>query len=92
MHFKVGQKFASYIEIDGLKFRKEVTRMHHLVNVVIKTLDNEVVSEVNAIDIEFTRHVDELLQQDIYNYIEQNVDDLDKVMAYYTSGVGSYAN
>ncbi|UXR83198.1 DUF1108 family protein [Staphylococcus sp. IVB6214] len=92
MIFKEGQKYASTFEVDGFKFKKEVTRCQYEVSVKIKTLDGQLVDEMTVLDIYFIEQVDELLSQSIYNYIERNADELDKIMAYYTKGVGSFGN
>lgn len=89
MHFIKGEKYTSYIEVDGFKFKKEVMRLDLGINVAIKTLGNELIGDIDVSDIDFVEQVDELLQQDIYNYIENQTDELDKIMAYFTKG-GSF--
>ncbi|MCS4487221.1 DUF1108 family protein [Staphylococcus americanisciuri] len=86
MHFIKGKKYTSYIEVDGFKFKKEVTRKEFLINIVIKTLNNELIDDIDISDIDFVDQVDDLLGLSIYNYIENQTDELDKIMAYFAKG------
>ncbi|UXR73324.1 MULTISPECIES: DUF1108 family protein [unclassified Staphylococcus] len=88
MHFEKGHKYVSTIEVDGFKFRKEVTRRDFNIRVAIKTLGNELIDYIDISDRDYVDQVDEILGQSIYNYIENNADDLDKIMARFMKGGG----
>ncbi|MFO3691807.1 DUF1108 family protein [Staphylococcus felis] len=83
MYFKEGKKISNIFNIDGFNFRRETTRESNKIRVVIMTLEYEYVDEIVVFDLNHIHEAEEVLRQSVFDYIENQTDELDKIMAYF---------
>ncbi|PCF80155.1 hypothetical protein B4W74_00435 [Staphylococcus intermedius] len=76
MYFKNGEEYSGIIEVEGFKFRKHVTRQDDYILIEITTVAETKVYDVSDVDI-----AQEVINVALYDYIENQTDDLDKIMA-----------
>ncbi|UXS58520.1 DUF1108 family protein [Staphylococcus delphini] len=82
MYFLNGEEFSGIIEVEGFKFRKHVTRQDdyiliEVIDMTYKTVAETKVSGISDVDI-----AQEVISAALYDYIENETDDLDKIMAH----------
>ncbi|MDQ7113556.1 DUF1108 family protein [Staphylococcus simulans] len=86
MFFEKGEVRSQYFNIDGFEFIKELTRKENHINLLISTRDHQYVTDIAVASLSDLETVEEIIKHDIYVFIEQQADELDKVMAYFTKG------
>ncbi|EKI4463808.1 TPA: DUF1108 family protein [Staphylococcus pseudintermedius] len=81
MYFPNGEEFSGIIEVEGFKFRKHVTRYSGYILIEITDMTYKIIAETKVSDISEVDIAQEILSAAIYDYIENQTDDLDKIMA-----------
>ncbi|PHK50756.1 DUF1108 family protein [Staphylococcus edaphicus] len=81
MYYEIGEIRRNFITVDGFTFHVKGTKTQYGVFVeIIDKYENLVDSaEINDEDIGF-RLSQEIFEQAIYNWIEQNTDEADRIM------------
>lgn len=86
MYYKIGEETRRVIDVEGFKLIKIVTKYSDYITVKITTL-NEV--EIDSVDISDESDVliaVETLNQAIFEWLEQNTDEYDRIYAVLTRG------
>ncbi|MFB3194873.1 DUF1108 family protein [Staphylococcus pseudintermedius] len=81
MYFPNDEEFSGIIEVEGFKFRKHVTRYSGYILIEITDMTYKIIAETKVSDISEVDIAQEILSAAIYDYIENETDDLDKIMA-----------
>ncbi|EJO7112430.1 TPA: DUF1108 family protein [Staphylococcus pseudintermedius] len=81
MYFPNGEEFSGIIEVEGFKFRKHVTKEENHVLIEITDMTYKIVAETKVSDISDVDIAQEVISAALYDYIENETDDLDKIMA-----------
>ncbi|WP_353419799.1 DUF1108 family protein [Staphylococcus delphini] len=82
MYFLNGEEFSGIIEVEGFKFRKHVTRQDDYILIEITDMTYKTVAETKVYDISDVDIAQEVISAALYDYIENQTDDLDKIMAH----------
>ncbi|EGQ1623561.1 DUF1108 family protein [Staphylococcus pseudintermedius] len=82
MYFPNGEEFSGIIEVEGFKFRKHVTRQDDYILIEIADMTYRVIAETKVSDISDVDIAQEVISAALYDYIENETDDLDKIMAH----------
>ncbi|HGH0810059.1 TPA: DUF1108 family protein [Staphylococcus pseudintermedius] len=82
MYFPNGEEFSGIIEVEGFKFRKYVTRQDDYILIEIADMTYRVIAETKVSDISDVDIAQEVISAALYDYIENETDDLDKIMAH----------
>ncbi|EGQ2677763.1 TPA: DUF1108 family protein [Staphylococcus pseudintermedius] len=82
MYFPNGEEFSGIIEIEGFKFRKHVTREEDYILIEVTDMTYRVIAETKVSDISDVDIAQEVISAALYDYIENETDDLDKIMAH----------
>ncbi|HAR5650725.1 DUF1108 family protein [Staphylococcus pseudintermedius] len=82
MYFPNGEEFSGIIEIEGFKFRKHVTREEDYILIEVTDMTYRVIVETKVSDISDVDIAQEVISAALYDYIENETDDLDKIMAH----------
>ncbi|HDK5666775.1 TPA: DUF1108 family protein [Staphylococcus pseudintermedius] len=82
MYFPNGEEFSGIIEVEGFKFRKHVTKEKNHVLIEITDMTYKIVAETKVSDISDVDIAQEVISAALYDYIENETDDLDKIMAH----------
>ncbi|EGQ1605635.1 DUF1108 family protein [Staphylococcus pseudintermedius] len=82
MYFPNGEEFSGIIEIEGFKFRKHVTREEDYILIEVTDMTYRVIEETKVSDISDVDIAQEVISAALYDYIENETDDLDKIMAH----------
>ncbi|REI31482.1 DUF1108 family protein [Staphylococcus felis] len=80
MYFKSGEEYTGIIEIEGFKFRKHVTREDDYILIEIADMAYRVIAKTKVYDISDVDIAQEVLSARLYDYIENETDELDKIM------------
>ncbi|PCF44212.1 DUF1108 family protein [Staphylococcus delphini] len=81
MYFPNGEKYSGIIEVEGFKFRKHVTRQDDYILIEITDMTYRVIAETKVYDVSDVDIAQEVINVALYDYIENQTDDLDKIMA-----------
>lgn len=81
MYFPKGEEFSGIIEVEGFKFRKHVTRQDDYILIEITDMTYKTVAETKVYDVSDVDIAQEVINVALYDYIENQTDDLDKIMA-----------
>ncbi|MCE5735868.1 DUF1108 family protein [Staphylococcus pseudintermedius] len=81
MYFSKGEEFSGIIEVEGFKFRKHVTRQDDYILIEIADMTYRVIVETKVSDISDVDIAQEVINAAVYDFIEYQTDELDKVMA-----------
>ncbi|PCF64545.1 DUF1108 family protein [Staphylococcus intermedius] len=81
MYFKNGEEYSGIIEVEGFKFRKHVTRQDDYILIEITDMTYKTVAETKVYDVSDVDIAQEVINVALYDYIENQTDDLDKIMA-----------
>ncbi|EGQ1647796.1 DUF1108 family protein [Staphylococcus pseudintermedius] len=81
MYFPNGEEYSGIIEVEGFKFRKYVTRQDDHILIEVTNMTYGVIAETNVYNLSDVDIAQEVLSAAIYDYIENETDDLDKIMA-----------
>ncbi|UXS43778.1 DUF1108 family protein [Staphylococcus delphini] len=82
MYFLNGEEFSGIIEVEGFKFRKHVTRQDDYILIEVTDMTYKTVAETKVYDISDVDIAQEVISAALYDYIENQTDDLDKIMAH----------
>ncbi|EGQ1310199.1 DUF1108 family protein [Staphylococcus pseudintermedius] len=82
MYFKNGEGHSCIIEVEGFKFRKHVTRYSGYILIEITDMTYKIIAETKVSDISEVDIAQEILGAALYDYIEYQTDELDKIMAH----------
>ncbi|WP_353418148.1 DUF1108 family protein [Staphylococcus delphini] len=82
MYFPNGEEFSGIIEVEGFKFRKHVTRQEDYILIEVTDMTYRVIAETKVSDISDVDIAQEVISAALYDYIENQTDDLDKIMAH----------
>ncbi|MBH9581762.1 DUF1108 family protein [Staphylococcus felis] len=80
MYFKSGEEYTGIIEVEGFKFRKHVTREDDYILIEIADMAYRVIAKTKVYDISDVDLAQEVLSARLYDYIENETDELDKIM------------
>ncbi|EPE8808696.1 DUF1108 family protein [Staphylococcus pseudintermedius] len=83
MYFSKGEEFSGIIEVEGFKFRKHVTRQDDYILIEIADMTYRVIVETKVSDISDVDIAQEVINAAVYDFIEYQTDELDKVMAHF---------
>ncbi|EGQ3124318.1 DUF1108 family protein [Staphylococcus pseudintermedius] len=83
MYFPKGEEYTGIIEVEGFKFRKHVTRQDDYILIEIADMTYRVIVETKVSDISDVDIAQEVINVAIYDFIEYQTDELDKVMAHF---------
>ncbi|HBK0425333.1 TPA: DUF1108 family protein [Staphylococcus pseudintermedius] len=83
MYFPKGEEYTGIIEVEGFKFRKHVTRQDDYILIEIADMTYRVIVETKVSDISDVDIAQEVINVVIYDFIEYQTDELDKVMAHF---------
>ncbi|UXS57020.1 DUF1108 family protein [Staphylococcus delphini] len=83
MYFLNGEEFSGIIEVEGFKFRKHVTRQDDYILIEVTDMTYKTVAETKVYDISDVDIAQEVISAALYDYIENQTDDLDKIMAHF---------
>ncbi|EIE3774745.1 DUF1108 family protein [Staphylococcus pseudintermedius] len=86
MYFPNGEEFSGIIEVEGFKFRKHVTRQDDFnqddyILIEIADMTYKIIAETKVYDVSDIDIAQEVINVAIYDFIENETDDLDKIMA-----------
>ncbi|EGQ3625364.1 DUF1108 family protein [Staphylococcus pseudintermedius] len=81
MYFPNGEEYTGIIEIEGFKFRKHVTRQGDYILIEVTDMTYKIIAETKVSDISDVDIAQEVLSAALYDYIENQTDELDKIMA-----------
>ncbi|WP_323697201.1 DUF1108 family protein [Staphylococcus pseudintermedius] len=81
MYFPNGEEFSGIIEVEGFKFHKHVTRQDDYILIEIADMTYKIVAETKVYDVSDVDIAQEVISAALYDYIENQTDDLDKIMA-----------
>ncbi|EGQ3594797.1 DUF1108 family protein [Staphylococcus pseudintermedius] len=84
MYFKNDREYTSIIEIGGFKFRQNVIKEDARVTIEILDTEMNTVSFMSVYDSSEIENAEEVILADIYKYIENQSDELDKIVAHFT--------
>ncbi|WP_353452866.1 DUF1108 family protein [Staphylococcus coagulans] len=82
MYFPNGEEYSGIIEVEGFKFRKHVTRQDDYILIEIADMAYKTVAETKVYDVSDVDIAQEVINVAIYDYIEYQTDELDKIMAH----------
>ncbi|HHU6749340.1 TPA: DUF1108 family protein [Staphylococcus pseudintermedius] len=83
MYFKNDREHTSILEIDGFKFRKIVIKEDGRVTIEVLDMDMNTVSFLSVYDSSEIQGAEEAILSDVYKYIENQSDELDKIVAHF---------
>ncbi|MDK3798343.1 DUF1108 family protein [Staphylococcus pseudintermedius] len=81
MYFPNGEEFSGIIEVEGFKFSKHVTRQDDYILIEITDMTYKIIAETKVYDVSDVDIAQEVINVAIYDFIENETDDLDKIMA-----------
>ncbi|PCF79261.1 MULTISPECIES: DUF1108 family protein [Staphylococcus intermedius group] len=81
MYFKNGEEYSGIIEVEGFKFRKYVIRQDDYILIEITDMTYKTVAETKVYDVSDVDIAQEVINAAIYDFIEYQTDELDKIMA-----------
>ncbi|GAB0335429.1 DUF1108 family protein [Staphylococcus pseudintermedius] len=81
MYFPKGEEYTGIIEVEGFKFRKHVTRQDDYILIEITDMTYRLVVDTKVYSLSDTDLAQEVINAAIYDFIEYQTDDLDKIMA-----------
>ncbi|MGM7689801.1 DUF1108 family protein [Staphylococcus felis] len=84
MYFKIDQEHSNIIEVEGFKFRKYVMRCENYILIEIRDMSYHLITDTMVYDLSDVDIAQEVLSAALYDYIENETDELDKIMAYFT--------
>ncbi|HCT0319903.1 TPA: DUF1108 family protein [Staphylococcus pseudintermedius] len=83
MYFKNDREHTSILEIDGFKFRKIVIKEDSRVTIEVLDTEMNTVSYMPVYDSSEIENAEEVILADVYKYIENQSDELDKIVAHF---------
>ncbi|HCG2148627.1 TPA: DUF1108 family protein [Staphylococcus pseudintermedius] len=83
MYFKNDGEYTSIVEINGFKFRKIVIKEDSRVTIEVLDTEMNTVSFMPVYDSSEIENAEEVILADVYKYIENQSDELDKIVAHF---------
>ncbi|EGQ2706085.1 DUF1108 family protein, partial [Staphylococcus pseudintermedius] len=77
------REHTSILEIDGFKFRKIVIKEDSRVTIEVLDTEMNTVSFMPVYDSSEIENAEEVILADVYKYIENQSDELDKIVAHF---------
>lgn len=83
MYYRINDESKKVINIQGFQFILRVRKVTQFeVNVSIETIEQELVDEIVVADEELgVNAAREILEQSVFNWLEENTDEADRVMS-----------
>lgn len=83
MYYKINDESKRIINVQGFQFILRVRKITQFeVNVSIETIEQELVDEIVVADEELgVNTAREILEQSVFNWLEENTDEADRVMS-----------
>ncbi len=83
MYYKINDESKKIINVQGFQFILRVRKVTQFeVNVSIETIEQELVDEIVVADEELgINAAREVLEQSVFNWLEENTDEADRVMS-----------
>ncbi len=83
MYYKINDESKKIINVQGFQFILRVRKVTQFeVNVSIETIEQELVDEIVVADEELgVNATREILEQSVFNWLEENTDEADRVMS-----------
>ncbi|HHW5132164.1 TPA: DUF1108 family protein [Staphylococcus pseudintermedius] len=81
MYYPNGEEYSGIVEVEGFKFRKHVTRQDDYILIEITDMTYRLVVDTKVYSLSDTDLAQEVISAALYDYIEYQTDDLDKIMA-----------
>lgn len=83
MYYKINDENKKIINVQGFQFILRVRKVTQFeVNVSIETIEQELVDEIVVADEELgVNTAREILEQSVFNWLEENTDEADRVMS-----------
>ncbi|WP_426432711.1 DUF1108 family protein [Staphylococcus xylosus] len=83
MYYRINDESKKIINIQGFQFILRVRKVTQFeVNVSIETIEQELVDEIVVEDEELgVNAAREILEQSVFNWLEENTDEADRVMS-----------
>lgn len=83
MYYRINDESKKIINIQGFQFILRVRKVTQFeVNVSIETIEQELVDEIVVADEELgVNAAREILEQSVFNWLEENTDEADRVMS-----------
>ena len=83
MYYKINDESKKIINVQGFQFILRVRKVTQFeVNVSIETIEQELVDEIVVADEELgVNAAREILEQSVFNWLEENTDEADRVMS-----------
>ncbi|MDW8551093.1 DUF1108 family protein [Staphylococcus nepalensis] len=83
MYYKINDENKKIINVQGFQFILRVRKVTQFeVNVSIETIEQELVDEIVVADEELgVNAAREILEQSVFNWLEENTDEADRVMS-----------
>ncbi|MFB3175143.1 DUF1108 family protein [Staphylococcus pseudintermedius] len=81
MYFPNGEEYSGIVEVEGFKFRKHVTRQDDYILIELTDMTYKTVAETKVCNLSDVDVAQEVLSAALYDYIDNETDDLDKIMA-----------
>lgn len=83
MYFKNDREYTSIVEIGGFKFRQNVIKEDGRVTIEILDTEMNTVSFMSVYDSSEIENAEEVILAGVYKYIENQSDELDKIVAHF---------
>ncbi|KTW21307.1 DUF1108 family protein [Staphylococcus xylosus] len=83
MYYRINDESKKIINVQGFQFILRVRKVTQFeVNVSIETIEQELVDEIVVSDEELgVNAAREILEQSVFNWLEENTDEADRVMS-----------
>lgn len=83
MYYKINDESKKIINVQGFQFILRVRKVTQFeVNVSIETIEQQLVDEIVVADEELgVNAAREILEQSVFNWLEENTDEADRVMS-----------
>ncbi|AID01542.1 hypothetical protein BE24_05495 [Staphylococcus xylosus] len=83
MYYRINDESKKIINVQGFQFILRVIKVAQFeVNVSIETIEQELVDEIVVADEELgVNAAREILEQSVFNWLEENTDEADRVMS-----------
>ncbi|MCD8914242.1 DUF1108 family protein [Staphylococcus simulans] len=88
MYFEQGAIVRHKFKVDGFEFMREIAREDDHISILVSTVNNAYVTKTAVASLSDIETAEEIIKQDVYTFIEEQTDELDKIMAYFSKGWG----
>ncbi len=88
MYFEQGAVVCHKFKVNGFEFMREIAREDDHISILVSTVNNVYVTKTAVSSLSDIEIAEEIIKQDVYTFIEEQTDELDKIMAYFSKGWG----